>query len=134
MLLRRERLLGPGNPLFYDEPVHLVRGEGVWLYDVDGRKYLDCYNNVPCVGHCHPHVVAALCTQAAELNIHTRYLHDNILDYAERLLAKFDPALDRMMLACTGSEANEIALRMAPCISSGNKSRIRPIVVAALEA
>lgn len=113
MMKRRERLLGPGNPLFYDDPVHLVRGEGVWLLDADGRRYLDCYNNVPCVGHCHPQVVAALCKQARLLNTHTRYLHDNILDYAERLLGKFDDSLDRVAFACTGSEANELALRIA---------------------
>jgi 4-aminobutyrate aminotransferase-like enzyme len=113
MIERRERLLGPGNPLFYDEPVHLVRGEGVWLYDNDGTRYLDCYNNVPCVGHCHPKVVEALCNQAGLLNTHTRYLHESILDYAERLLGKFDDSLDRLALACTGSEANELALRIA---------------------
>ena len=113
LLARRERLLGPGNPLFYDEPVHLVRGEGVWLYGNDGTRYLDCYNNVPCVGHCHPKVVEALCKQAALLNTHTRYLHENILDYAERLLGKFDDSLERLALACTGSEANELALRIA---------------------
>jgi 4-aminobutyrate aminotransferase-like enzyme len=113
LLARRERLLGPGNPLFYDEPVHLVRGKGVWLFDADGRRYLDCYNNVPCVGHCHPQVVAALCDQAARLNTHTRYLDEHILDYAERLLGKFDASLDRLMLACTGSEANDLALRIA---------------------
>src|SRR3990172_587383 len=65
LLERRERLLGPGFPLFYDKPVHLVRGEGVWLYDSEGGRYLDCYNNVPHVGHCHPHVVEALARQAA---------------------------------------------------------------------
>ena len=110
---RRERLLGPGNPLFYDEPVHLVKGEGVWLYDADGKRYLDCYNNVPCVGHCHPRVVEALCDQASRLNTHTRYLHENILDYAEHLLARFDDRLDRIAMACTGSEANDLALRIA---------------------
>jgi 4-aminobutyrate aminotransferase-like enzyme len=113
LLERRERLLGPGNPLFYDEPVHLVRGEGVWLYDADNRRYLDCYNNVPCVGHCHPKVVEALCNQAGTLNTHTRYLDEHILDYAEQLLGKFDDSLDRLMLACTGSEANDLALRIA---------------------
>ena len=113
LIARRERLLGPGNPLFYDDPVHLVRGEGVWLYGNDGTRYLDCYNNVPCVGHCHPKVVEALCKQAALLNTHTRYLHENILDYAERLLGKFDDSLERLALACTGSEANELALRIA---------------------
>jgi 4-aminobutyrate aminotransferase-like enzyme len=110
---RRERLLGPGNPLFYDDPVHLVKGEGVWLHGAGGEKYLDCYNNVPCVGHCHPRVVKALCDQASLLNTHTRYLHENILDYAERLLAKFDESLDRVAMACTGSEANDLALRIA---------------------
>ncbi len=119
LLERRERLLGPGNPLFYDDPVHLVRGEGVWLFDADGNRFLDCYNNVPCVGHCHPRVVDALCTQAGLLNTHTRYLHENILDYAERLLAKFDDSLDRLMLACTGSEANELALRIARFSTGG---------------
>ena len=113
MLQRRERLLGPGNPLFYDDPVHLVRGEGVWLYDAGGQRYLDCYNNVPCVGHCHPRVVEALCKQAGTLNTHTRYLDEHILDYADRLLGKFDDSLDRLALACTGSEANELALRIA---------------------
>ena len=119
MVARRERLLGPGNPLFYEDPVHLVRGEGVWLFDADGRRYLDCYNNVPCVGHCHPKVVEALCRQAKRLNTHTRYLHENILDYAEHLLGKFDDSLDRLALACTGSEANELALRIARYNSGG---------------
>ena len=113
LIARRERLLGPGNPLFYDDPVHLVRGEGVWLYDAEGRRYLDCYNNVPCVGHCHPAVVKALCDQAGKLNTHTRYLHETILDYGERLLETFDASLKRVALACTGSEANDLALRIA---------------------
>ena len=113
LIERRTQLLGPGNPLFYDKPLHIVRGEDVWLFDESGQRFLDCYNNVPSVGHCHPVVVEALCQQAATLNTHTRYLHENILDYAERLLAKFDPSLNRIMFACTGSEANEIALQMA---------------------
>lgn len=120
MVERRERLLGPGNPLFYDDPVHLVKGEGVWLHDADGNRYLDCYNNVPCVGHCHPKVVEALCEQASKLNTHTRYLHENILDYAERLLGKFDNSLDRVALACTGSEANDLALRIARVATGGD--------------
>lgn len=119
LLARRERLLGPGNPLFYDDPVHLVRGEGVWLYDSDDRRYLDCYNNVPSVGHCHPRVVKALCRQAGTLNTHTRYLDEHILDYGERLLSKFDDSLDRLALACTGSEANDLALRIARVNSGG---------------
>lgn len=119
LIERRERLLGPGNPLFYEKPVHLVRGEGVWLHDADGNRYLDCYNNVPCVGHCHPRVVEALCAQAGTLNTHTRYLSEIILDYAENLLAKFDSALDRVAIACTGSEANDLALRIARANTGG---------------
>jgi 4-aminobutyrate aminotransferase-like enzyme len=113
MLERRQRLLGRAYKLFYDEPVHIVRGEGVWLYDAAGRRYLDMYNNVPHVGHCHPHVVDALCRQIGTLNTHTRYLHENILDYAERLLSKFEDPLDHAMFCCTGSEANELAMRIA---------------------
>ena len=113
LLKRRYRVLGRGSPLFYDKPLHLVRGEGVWLYDAEGRRYLDAYNNVPHVGHCHPHVVEAISRQAAMLNTHTRYLHEGIVRYAERLTATFDRELSMAFLACTGSEANEIALRMA---------------------
>ena len=76
LLSRRRRAMGPAYRLFYSKPVHLVRGEGVWLFDVDGKRYLDCYNNVASVGHCHPHVVKALSEQAATLNTHTRYLHE----------------------------------------------------------
>ncbi|WP_413671689.1 aspartate aminotransferase family protein [Massilia cellulosiltytica] len=113
LLERRYRLLGKGAPLFYDTPLHIVRGEGVWLYDADGKRYLDAYNNVPVVGHCHPRVVAALASQAAQLNVHTRYLHENVLDYGERLTATFDASLDMVFFTCTGSEANDLALRIA---------------------
>ena len=113
LLERRYRLLGPGAPLFYNEPVHIVRGEGVWLYDSGGKKYLDVYNNVPNVGHCHPHVVEALHKQSQTLNVHNRYLHELVLEYAERLTALHDDPLSMAFIVCTGSEANEIALRMA---------------------
>lgn len=113
----RHRLLGPNVSTFYDDPVHIVRGEGVWLWDADGRKYLDCYNNVPHVGHCNPRVVDAICAQASTLNTHTRYLHDGILDYVERLTATMDASLDTAILTCTGSEANDIALRMAEAVT-----------------
>ena len=119
MIERRSKLLGSAYRLFYEEPVHIVRGEGVWLYDKDGNEYLDMYNNVPHVGHCHPHVVEALCKQIATLNTHTRYLHENVLDYAERLTAKFPGVLDTAMFSCTGSEANELALRIARACSGG---------------
>ena len=111
LLERRQKLLG-SSPLFYEEPVHLVRGEGVWLFDAQGKRYLDAYNNVPCVGHCHPKVVEALTSQAASLNVHTRYLHDNIVDYGEKLTSLFADELSMLYLFCSGSEANELALRM----------------------
>jgi 4-aminobutyrate aminotransferase-like enzyme len=117
MLKRRERLLGPNNVYMYDDPVHFVRGEGVWLFDHQGRKYLDAYNNVPHVGHCHPHVVEAMNKQAATLNTHSRYLHDFALDYAERLTSTFDKSLSTLLYTCTGSEANDVALRMASSIT-----------------
>ena len=117
LMARREAVLGPNVPTFFENPVHLVKGEGVWVWDADGRKYLDCYNNVPHVGHCHPNVVAAIAAQAAILNTHTRYLHDGIIDYAERLTAKFQPQLNQVIMVCSGSEANDIALRMAQAIT-----------------
>ncbi|MBI2993074.1 MAG: aminotransferase class III-fold pyridoxal phosphate-dependent enzyme [Gammaproteobacteria bacterium] len=119
LLERRARLIGERAPLFYDEPVHIVRGEGVWLFDADGKRYLDCYNNVAHVGHCHPQVVDAIARQSATLNTHTRYLHEGILDYAERLTATFDKSLSSLTLTCTGSEANDIALRMARLCTGG---------------
>ena len=110
---RRQAVLGPNVPTFYEEPVHLIKGEGVWVWDKDGQRYLDCYNNVPHVGHCHPHVVEAISIQAQKLNTHTRYLHEGIVDYGERLTAKFQTELNQIIMVCSGSEANDIALRMA---------------------
>lgn len=117
LLQRRRQLLGPAYRLFYDEPLHLVRGQGVWLYDDQGKAYLDAYNNVPVVGHCHPQVVHALCTQASILNTHTRYLHDSVLEYAETLLATFPSPLGQVMFTCTGSESNDLALRVARSVT-----------------
>lgn len=112
-ITRRTRLLGPAYRLFYETPVHFVRGQGVWLYDAAGQAYLDCYNNVASLGHCHPHVSAATARQSALYASHTRYLHDTVLDYAEMLLATFPPELSHVMFTCTGSEANDLALRIA---------------------
>ena len=123
MIARRDRLLGPAYRLFYKEPLHIVKGEGVWLYEADGRKFLDTYNNVPHVGHCHPQVVAAVRKQVGELNLHTRYLHDTVLDYAERLLGTFENALDTAHFCCSGTEANELAIRLARSYT-GNKGII----------
>ena len=117
LIARRARLLGPNVPTFYDDPVHLVRGEGVWLWDAEGRRYLDCYNNVAHVGHCHPKVVEAIARQAGTLNTHARYLHEGILDYAERLTSKFGHDLSQIIMVCSGSEANDIALRMAQAVT-----------------
>ena len=113
LLQRRVQVLGKRAPLMYESPLQLVRGEGVWLYDIDGNRYLDAYNNVPHVGHCHPRVVAALAHQAATLNTHTRYLHETAVTYAERLLSTFDRSLSNVFFCCTGTEANELALRLA---------------------
>jgi len=110
---RRERLLGAGAPLFYDEPLHFVSGKGVWLTAANGRRYLDVYNNVPNVGHCHPHILQALQRQAGRLNVHTRYLDETILAYGEDLIARLDDSLSMLFLTCSGSEANDLALRMA---------------------
>ena len=118
-IARRTRLLGPAYRLFYEKPLHIIRGEGVWLYDRDGRAYLDTYNNVASVGHCHPRVTAALAAQSSQLATHTRYLHDSILDYAERLLALFPAELSQVMFTCTGSEANDLALRIARAATGG---------------
>jgi len=117
LIERRTRLMGPNIPTFYRTPVHIVRGQGVWLWDADGKRYLDCYNNVPHVGHCHPRVVAAIAGQAAILNTHTRYLHDDVLDYIERLTATLDHGISQAIMTCTGSEANDIALRMAQAVT-----------------
>ena len=119
LIKRRRALLGPAYRLFYANPVHLVRGEGVWLYDKDGNAYLDTYNNVASVGHCHPHVVAAMARQAGILTSHTRYLHNGVLAYAEKLLATFPSELGHVMFTCTGSEANDLALRIARAHTGG---------------
>ena len=119
LVARRTAALGPAYRLFYETPVHLVRGQGVWLYDADGNAYLDTYNNVASVGHCHPHVVAATARQAGIFASHTRYLHDTVLEYAEKLLATFPAALSHVMFTCTGSEANDLALRIATAHTGG---------------
>lgn len=116
---RRQRLLGPAYRLFYARPVEIVRGEGVWLYEASGNKLLDVYNNVASVGHCHPHVVEALSRQAAILSTNTRYLHTTVLDYAEKLLKHFPPELAHVMFTCTGSESNDLALRLARAKTGG---------------
>src|SRR5229473_8464862 len=116
---RRLRSFGSASVLFYQEPLRMERAEGVWMYDADGRRYLDLYNNVPSVGHSHPRVVEAICKQAGLLNTHTRYLNDVVDLYAERLLATFPDAIDHLVLTCTGSEANDLALRIVQATTGG---------------
>lgn len=113
LVARRARVLGPSYRLFYAHPVHVVRGEGVWLYGPNGEAYLDVYNNVAVTGHCHPHVVAAIAAQAGVLNTHTRYLSESVVAFAERLTARLPSAVSQVMFTCTGSEANDLALRVA---------------------
>ncbi len=113
LLKRRERLLGPSLRLSYRKPLHLVSGFRQFLYDSQARAYLDAYNNVAHVGHSHPRVVAAIQRQTALLNTNTRYLHENILDYAERLNATFPAPLSTCLFVNSASEANELALRLA---------------------
>jgi 4-aminobutyrate aminotransferase-like enzyme/Ser/Thr protein kinase RdoA (MazF antagonist) len=117
LLQRRRQSLADGEGLSYDRPLYLVRGQGVWLYDVAGRAYLDCYNNVPHVGHCHPLVVEAIARQAALLNTNTRYLYDAIVEYSERITATLPDGLDVCVFVSSGSEANDLAWRMARACS-----------------
>ena len=112
-LRRRRATFGSSSVLFYERPIEMIRGQGAYLFDHGGRRYLDFYNNVPSVGHCHPKVVEAISHQAAQLNIHTRYLVRPVEDYAERLLATFPAPLTNLVMTCTGSESNDLALRIA---------------------
>jgi len=116
---QRNRLMGPAYRLSYANPLHFVRGEGIWLFDQDDKPYLDFYNNVASLGHCHPRVVEALSNQASILATNTRYIHDGIIDYSERLLELFPSALSHAMFTCSGSEANDLACRVAKSYTGG---------------
>ena len=109
----RRRLLGRNLTIAYDKPLKIVRGSMQYLYDEEGRQYLDAYNNVAHVGHCHPKVVQAGVQQMQALNTNTRYLHDSILDYAERLTSMLPDPLSVCYFVNSGSEANELAIRLA---------------------
>lgn len=116
---KRRKVLGESYRLFYRNPVHLVKGQGQYLWDAQGHQYLDMYNNVASIGHCHPAVIEAVHEQMQQLNTHTRYLHETILDYSEALLATMPAEIDRAMYMCTGSEANDLAIRIAQSYSGG---------------
>ena len=113
MQARRRKITASNLKLSYRDPIHMVRGQGSILVDADGRRYLDAYNNVPHVGHAHPHVAAQVATQVQRLSTNTRYLSDLHLDYVEHLLSLFPSALDTCFLVNSGSEANDIAMRLA---------------------
>ncbi len=117
MLDFRNKHLGKGMSLSYNDPLHIVRGTGVYLIDALGRSYLDTVNNVAHVGHEHPDVVKAGQEQMAVLNTNSRYLHQNILDFAKALLATFPPELSVVHFVNSGSEANELAMRMAKTVT-----------------
>ncbi len=116
-LALRQATFGAASVLFYEQPIEMVRGNGVYLYDATGNQYLDMYNNVPSVGHCHPHVVSAIAAQAARLNVHTRYLSQPVEDYAVRLLSHFPAPLTNLAMTCTGSESNDLAMRIATAVT-----------------
>jgi 4-aminobutyrate aminotransferase-like enzyme/Ser/Thr protein kinase RdoA (MazF antagonist) len=119
-LARRRERLGPALSLSYEQPVRPVRGDGVWLIDVDGRRHLDAYNNVPHVGHSRPEVVEALARQAARLTTNTRYLVDEVTEYADRLAALLPDPLEVVMFVNSGSEANDLAYQIARVVT-GNR-------------
>lgn len=113
LLGRRLRNVGAVSVLFYRDPIEMVSASGCWMTAADGTNYLDFYNNVPSVGHCHPKVVSAMANQAARLNINSRYLHQTVETYLDRLKATFPDHLENIVLTCSGSEANDLAIRIA---------------------
>lgn len=113
LVQQRLKTMGPMSMLFYRQPLELVRGDGVWLYDAQGSAYLDVYNNVPVLGHGHPAVVEAVSAQMSMLNTHTRYLDRRIHQYSERLLESIALPEGRLVFTCSGSEANDLAIRLA---------------------
>ena len=114
---RRDRALGSGAELFYDTPLEIVRGEGAYLYDRDGRRYVDMYNNVPCVGHANPAVVRAMAEQQATVNTHSRYLHEGIVSFAERLIDLNHDGIESVVFSCSGTEAVEVAIQIARLVT-----------------
>lgn len=118
LMEQRARFMGPSLAVSYQTPLKLLQGKGQYLYDDHGRPFLDLYNNVCHVGHCHPRVVQAGQAQMARLNTNTRYLYDGLTDYAQKLTATLPRELDTCFFVNSGSEANELALRMAKTITA----------------
>ena len=117
LLDRHHLVMGDHAPLFYEEPLTLCSGDGVWLKDLHGDCYLDLYNNVPCVGHANPRVVKNLADQAATLNIHSRYLHEGVVTYVERLVGLHHDGIESAILGCSGTESTEMALTLARTVT-----------------
>lgn len=115
---KRTQFMGE-SPLFYKEPIYLESGKGVWLYDKAGKKYLDVYNNVPVAGHCHPRIIASLTDQASKLNVHSRYISEVVVNYSEKLVSLHSDDLSKLQMACSGTEAVEIAIKMARIHTGG---------------
>jgi 4-aminobutyrate aminotransferase-like enzyme/Ser/Thr protein kinase RdoA (MazF antagonist) len=116
LIERRTAILGPAlEPLTYERPIQMASAQGIWMSDTDGRRYLDAYNNVPCVGHGHPRVSEAIARQARRLNTNLRYLHEAAIELSERLVATMPPGsgLDTVFFVNSGSEANDLAWRLA---------------------
>ena len=121
-LTLRKKYLGPSLSLAYNEHLKIVKGKGQYLYDENGREYLDCVNNISHVGHCHPAVIQVAHEQNQLLNTNTRYLHDNIIELAEKLTSKLPVPLSVCYFVNSGSEANELALRMAAEVTRNNNT------------
>jgi 4-aminobutyrate aminotransferase-like enzyme len=113
LLRRRERSLGAGAELFYRHPIQLVRGQGAYVFDETGRRYIDFYNNVPAVGHGNSQVADAISHQQRTLNVNSRYLHEGVVAYAERLAVLHCSRIESFVFSCSGTEANEVAIQMA---------------------
>jgi 4-aminobutyrate aminotransferase-like enzyme/Ser/Thr protein kinase RdoA (MazF antagonist) len=120
LLNRRKAFLGTELELSYDDPIHVVRSQGVWVTDAEGIRHLDAYNNVPHVGHCHPHVVKTISRQLATMNSNTRYLYDNVVDYAERLGATMPGDLNSCIFVNSGSESNDASIQIAKRITGNS--------------
>lgn len=120
LLERRSSVFSPSYRLFYEHPIHVVRASGVWIYDAERNRYLDAYNNVPVAGHCHPYIVEQVARQAAVLNTHTRYLSELPVQLAERLLATMPSAMGSVILTNSGSEANDLAIRISRMVTGGS--------------
>jgi len=121
-LTLRKKYLGPSLSLAYNEHLKIVKGKGQYLYDENGQEYLDCVNNITHVGHCHPAVIQVAHEQNQLLNTNTRYLHDNIIKLAEKLTSKLPAPLSVCYFVNSGSEANELALRMAAAVTGNNNT------------